>query len=80
MSTDLLVGLVSAFRVTNLCLDIILLLGEEILQNKTVSREGAVLERNNTNPNTNEVGPLCVSVNVHLDNTVLNSGTDFLFG
>ena len=40
---DLLVGFVATFRVTNLCLDVILLLGEEVLQKTTVSREGVLV-------------------------------------
>ncbi len=34
----------------------------------------------NTDPNTDEISELSVSINIHLYNTIVDSGADFLLG
>ena len=72
--SHLLVGLVGTFRVVYLCLEAVLF-GDEVLE-----KQDRLVFGKQTYPDTDQVSKLGISVNVHIDNTVANSGGDLRRG
>ena len=77
MATYLLVGLIGTLWVSDLGLEVVLLLVKEVLRSQC--QQGSMIHRLITYPDTNEIGELGISVDVHLNDTIANSSLDLLF-
>ena len=82
---NLLVGLVSTVRIADLSLEIARLVLDEILRKRQQDEHHGGEQRHekkgaSTYADTTEVGPLGVSVDVHLDDAVLDGSLDLVLG
>ena len=74
--SHLLVGLVGTIGITYLCLEVVLLFGYEVLENRIGLYSANKVKAKKKYPDANEISKLGVGVDVHLDDTVANSSGD----